>query len=101
MLASQPILPASNAAGRAASHKTAKYTGLAATHEFVTIAVETLGPINTSGSALLSCIGKRISQASGDPRETAFLFQRISIWLQRYNALSLRSSFGNFSADDL
>lgn len=92
---------AGNAAERAAVNKTAKYTGLAATHEFVPIAIETLGPVNASGSALLSCIGKRISQVSGDPRETSFLFQRISICLQRYNSLSLRSSFGDFSADDL
>jgi hypothetical protein len=92
---------ACSAAERAALNKTAKYTALAATHEFVPIAIETLGPINASGLDLLSCIGKRIGQISGDPRESSFLFQRISISLQRYNSLSLRSSFGDLSADDL
>ena len=92
---------ACNAAERAASNKMSKYTSLTSTHVFVPIAIETLGPINSSALALLSALGKRLSLASGDPRETAFLFQRISICLQRFNSLSLRSSFGDFLIDDL
>lgn len=92
---------ACSAAERAALNKTAKYTALATTHEFVPIAIETLGPMNASGLTLLSSIGKLISLVSGDPRETSFLFQRISICLQRYNSLSLRSSFGDLSTENL
>ena len=91
---------ASNAAERAASNKVAKYVSIATTLEFVPVAIETLGPINASGLALLTSIGRRISQVTDDPRETSCLFQRISICLQRYNFLSLRSTFGDFSADD-
>lgn len=92
---------AANAAERAASSKIAKYSNLTPTHEFVPIAIETLGPINKSGLAFLVNIGRRLSQVTDDPRETAFLFQRLSICLQRYNALSLRSTFGNLSDCDL
>ena len=91
---------AANAAERAASNKVAKYVFLATTHKFVPVAIETLGPINASGLALLTSIGRRISQVTDNSRETSFLFQRISICLQRYNSLSLRSTFGDFSADD-
>ena len=91
---------ACNAAERAASNKVAKYACLAATHEFVPVAIETLGPINASGRALLTTIGRRLSQVTDDPRETSFLFQRISICLQRYNSLSLRSTFGDITSND-
>ena len=92
---------ASNAAERAASNKVAKYVCLAATHEFIPIAIETMGPINASGLSFLTTLGRRLSQVTDDSRETSFLFQRISICLQRYNSLSLRSTFGDFSAEDL
>ena len=91
---------ACNAAERAASNKVAKYVCLAATHEFVPVAIETMDPMNASALALLTNIGRRLSQVTDDHRETAFLFQCISVCLQRYNALSHRSTFGNFSADD-
>jgi len=34
-----------------------------------------------------------ISQRSGDERETVFLFQRISVLLQRFNSILLHDSF--------
>ena len=39
-------------------------------------AVETLGPVNESASDFFSLLAKKISDHSGDERETAFLFQR-------------------------
>ena len=36
---------------------------------------------------ILILIGHRISQRSGDARETQFLFQRLSVILQRFNAV--------------
>jgi len=32
-------------------------------------------------------VGRRLSAATGDARKTAFLFQRISVALQRFNAV--------------
>jgi len=49
---------------------------MAADYLFQPIAVEILGPINESASDFLSLLAKKISQHSGDERETAFLFQR-------------------------
>ena len=59
----------------------------------IIIAVEMLGPINGSASDFLSALAKKISQCSGDERETAFLFQRISVLMQRYNSILLHDSF--------
>ena len=70
-----------------------KYTGLAADYHFQPIAVETLGPINESASLFLAVLGKKISQVSGDERESTFLFQRISVLMQRYNSILLHDSF--------
>jgi hypothetical protein len=50
-------------------------------------AIETFGPICAEGQSFIRDIGKRISSATSDPREAAFLFQRISIAVQRYNAI--------------
>jgi len=58
-------------------------------HTFYPIAVETLSPLNEDARLLLSDLGKRISAASGDLREVSFLFQRISVVVQRLNAVLL------------
>ena len=55
---------------------------------FAPIAVETLGPLNTSACNL----GRKISSSSGDNREGAFLFQRVSVLVQRFNAVLLHDS---------
>jgi len=60
---------------------------------FQPIAVETLGPINESARAFLDDLGRRISALSGDDREHLFLFQRISIAIQRFNAVLLHEGF--------
>ena len=53
------------------------------------VAVETLGPICSAGEKLITELGRRIANVSGDPRDTAFLFQRISIAVQRGNAAAV------------
>ena len=45
------------------------------------------------GLEFLSELGKRASLISGDPRETAFLFQRISVAQQRWNAIAFHGTF--------
>ena len=81
------------AADLAAVNKTLKYAELGREYVFVPVAVETLGPINSEGADFISDLGQRITAISGDLRETAFLFQRISIAIQRGNALSFLGSF--------
>ena len=56
---------------------------------FVPVAVETLGPICSVGEEFVNELGRRIANVSGDPRDTAFLFQGISIAVQRGNAAAV------------
>src|SRR6218665_1511483 len=77
----------------AADRKRNKYATLPASHEFVPIAVETLGPINREGREFLLELGRRGVGVSGDPRETVFLFQRLSVCIQRFNAVAYRGTF--------
>ena len=50
---------------------------------------------NNSSSSLdfLTEVGRRLRAATGDVRKTAFLFQRISVALQRFNAVLIHESF--------
>ena len=75
------------AAEIAATRKTANYSSLSSQHTFYPIAVETLGPLNENVHLLLSDLGRCISAASGDLREVSVLFQRISVVVQRFNAV--------------
>ncbi|HSN23938.1 MAG TPA: reverse transcriptase domain-containing protein, partial [Methylomicrobium sp.] len=81
------------AAEMAANRKTDKYAALAQTHIFQPLAFETLGPINTSGQLFLNELGRRISQTTGDTRETSYLFQRLSVTVQRFNSVAFQSGF--------
>ena len=56
-------------------------------------AVESLGPINASGRVFLSKLGRKLANQSGDDREISFLFQRVSVLIQRYNAILLHDCF--------
>jgi len=73
----------------AATRKEEKYVDVGARYIFEPIAVETMGVFNASARHLLDDLGRRISEKSGEARETSFLYQRISILVQRFNALLL------------
>ena len=81
------------AAAEAAGRKEVKYVQITNTHHFVPLAFETLGPINSKGTAFLSELGRRISTCTGDARESAFLFQRLSVTIQRFNRIAFEGSF--------
>src|SRR6218665_2103530 len=87
-------------AEHAADRKRNKYATLSASHKFVPIAVETLGPINREGREFLLELGRRGAGVSGDPRETVFLFQRLSVCIQRFNAVAYRGTFSTHSPDE-
>ena len=61
------------AAERAALLKHIKYAEIKATYDFVPVAIETLGPINSEGTAFLDELGNRLSIAARDTIETTFL----------------------------
>jgi hypothetical protein len=84
---------AGGAAAAAVVRKSAKYATLATTHIFMPIALETLGTMNTEALDFFADLGRRIAANSNDNRETSFLFQRLSVIVQRYNAVAFRGSF--------
>ena len=84
------------AAEAAARLKTEKYSELRPGILFCPIAIETLGPINGDGDNFLAKLGHRLSEATRDPRAGAFLYQRLSIIVQRCNAICTAGTFENF-----
>ena len=73
--------------------KTDKYSSLSSFYMFQPIAVETFGPFNQSGLDFLTDLGRRLQNTSTDVRECVFLFQRLSVAIQRYNAVCFANSF--------
>ena len=84
---------AGSAAEEAAIRKTEKYSNIQAHHIFQPVAVESLGSINASGRVFLSKLSRKLADQSGDDREISFLFQRLSVLIQRYNAILLHDCF--------
>jgi len=84
------ITPGS-AARQAAVNKVEKYHELVNSHIFFPVAIETAGSWHHQAVELIQEIGKRITEITKDPRETVYLFQRLSMALQ----------WGNYRASDI
>lgn len=84
---------AGEVAEQAAIRKQAKYSALSNAYSFLPLAFETLGPMNEEAFLFFGCLGRRLSGISGDNRESSFLFQRLSIAIQRFNSVLFRDSF--------
>ena len=82
---SQSSQYAGSATELAARRKSFKYGELSSSHFFVPIVLESLGPICLQALSFFCKLGQRISTVSGDVRETAHLFQRLSITMQHFN----------------
>lgn len=87
---------AGSAAAKAEASKTMKYTDIAQTHEFVPLAFETLGSWGTKCKNFVCELGRRITQVTGEARETTYLKQRLSIAIQRGNAIACRGTLLEF-----
>jgi len=81
------------AAKQAVDYKTAKYQGLEKTRMFFQVAVKTAGSWSQQAIELVQEIMRRTTVITEDSRETTFLFQRLSIHLQRGNAVSFLGTF--------
>ena len=96
-LASSYVAAAAQDAGAvaelAASRKDLKYIELSDHYIFQPIAIETSGPINSSAVDFVSELGRRIGIVSGDNRESSYLFQRLSVIVQRFNSVLLHDGF--------
>ena len=84
---------AGGAAENAATRKEDKYVDLQQTYTFIPLAFETFGPINVKGVEFLQELGHHLVANSDDNRQTSFSFQRISITLQRFNAITFADTF--------
>ena len=89
---SQSAVQAGSAATAASVRKSAKYSSLSSSHVFCPVAVETLGPLADDAQLFLTEIGRRATLRTADPREGMFLYQRISVAIQRFNAVCLTNS---------
>ena len=80
-------------AEQSSASKLSKYSELVINHIFVPIAMESFDLICAEALTFQSELGRRISVVTGDMRETTFLFQHLSIAIQRFNSILLKSSF--------
>ena len=81
------------AAKKAATNKIVKYNSLATTLNFIPIAIETTSPWNSEASEFIAELGKKITEVTLEPLQTQYLFQRLSIALQRGNVIAFRNTF--------
>ena len=66
--------------------KISKYTGLSESYWFTPVGIETFGSWGSEGHKLVKEIGKKVMEETGEKRSAFFLFQSISIAIQRGNA---------------
>jgi len=54
--------------------------------------VETLGALAEEAAQFISDLGRRIAATTSEPRSVTFLFQRLSVTIQRGNAASVTAT---------
>ena len=79
-------------AEKSATNKTTKYSNLTATHLFISIAVETRVVWCSKSTQFIEELGKQIAAITNEPLETIYLFQRLSVTLQRGNAVTFHNT---------
>jgi hypothetical protein len=106
-LADSYVLKSSEVSGFAAEmackRKHSKYSSIiSSNYVFKGLAFETLGPWCKEAIDFINVIGNRLIAESGDSKSKKFLFERISLAIQRGNAASIlhfsrfRNIIGNF-----
>jgi hypothetical protein len=97
-LADSYVLKTSEVSGFAAEmackRKHSKYSSIiSSNYVFKGLAFETLGPWCKEAIDFIDVIGNRLIAESGDSKSKKFLFERISLAIQRGNAASIRGTF--------
>ena len=59
--------------------------------------VESQAPINDLAMLCLNDLGRRIADVSGEIREGSFLFQQLSVLIQRFNTVLLAALLTKWS----
>ena len=78
---SRSAMEAGIAANSAEERKRRKYAALADAHQFEPIAVETMGVYGESTGVVIRAIGRRLVEATGEPREANWFRQNLAIYL--------------------
>jgi len=78
---------------KTANNIVVKYRRIANSHIFVPVAIESAKTWNHQAVELVQELGRRMTVVTEDPREATYLFQRMSVALQRGNAVSFHSTF--------
>jgi len=60
---------------------------------FQPITVESHATFSASALSFLSTLDKRLTGTSGDLHEMSYLFQRLSVIVQRFSSVSIHESF--------
>ena len=82
------------AAEAATPQKRTKYVEIIQSHIFVPVAIETLAPLKMDGQRFLDSFDVRLSSVSNDPRETTFLYWKISaVLISIFNMVVFPGSF--------
>ena len=91
---------AASAAAKAEQDKRTHYDDLSRNYTFVPVGTETFGSWGPAGMKLVKEIGQRIQAHTGEEKSTTYLFQAISMAIQRGNATSVRGSVPDSKALD-
>jgi len=94
-IANTAVTPAA-AAQTSAQKKTDKYAEVSNTHVFYLFAIETAGVWHEMVMELTQEINRCITTVTEDTRETTYLFQRLSIALQRGNVVGRLSEHHDY-----
>ena len=86
-------ISAGAAAEKASDNEKVKYNDLATTNIFVPIAVQTSGAWCSQSAQFIEDLGRRITAVTNEPLETTYLYQRLSVSLQRGNAVAFNNTF--------
>jgi hypothetical protein len=82
------------AAEMACKRKHSKYSSIiSSNYIFKGLAFETSGPWCKEAIDFINVFGNRLTAESGDSKSKKFLFERISLAIQRGNAASIRGTF--------
>ena len=82
------------------SKKATKYAHLSISHIFTPVAVESLGAFGSRSLSFIHALGRKIRQYSGNELATSYLLQKISIAVQRGNALLVMDTLPPVSSSD-
>ena len=81
-------------AEQAEKKKRYKYAHLETSHYFLPVAVESLGVFGLDARSFFSNLGRRLRNTTSEPMSHLHLIQRISLAVQRGNAVSILATSG-------